>query len=197
MFKTNENAIAPADMMRPDVRSKRGDRRQRQGTPNLAGAMKLIAPAKNELLALLDEPEVISWRALMRAFQTIYGQLEKALLAEDDCSISRFQILFNLYFEGPMSASKIASKLLVTRGNISMFLRRLQADGLIEEVRLASSQKRPLFGLTKKGVAMFEGLFPRHIGRVRRLMPALPESYLVTLRKIPEGAGRITSKGPK
>ncbi len=140
---------------------------------------------KNPLRALLDEPEVKSWRTLMAAFQTIYRQLEKALLLEE-CSIPRFQILFFLYFEGPLPAVEIAKKLFVTRGNISMFLKRLQLDGLIKQVRIETTQKRPFFELTKKGVRKFEGIFPLHIGRVKRLMPPLNRSFLELLRKISE-----------
>lgn len=125
---------------------------------------------------LLEYPEVKSWRALMTAFKTIFSELEKGLMAEG-CSVSRFQILFYLYFEDAMAAVEIARKLVVTRGNISMFLRRMETDGLIQK-RVPKGQKRPLYSLTAKGTSFFEDIFPPHIRRVRSLAPVLDQTTI-------------------
>jgi MarR family 2-MHQ and catechol resistance regulon transcriptional repressor len=127
----------------------------------------------------LDFPEVQSWRALMSAFRSIFSELEKGLMAEG-CSVSRFQILFYLYFEGDLAAIEIARILLVTRGNISMFLRRMESDGLIKK-SVPEGQKRPLFTLTLKGRRFFEKVFPPHIERVRQLAPIFGPA---TLKKL-------------
>lgn len=137
---------------------------------------------KPELVKLLESPEVRSWRALMGAFKYIFAELERGLMKED-CSVSRFQILFYLYMEGPHSAVSIARKLLVTRGNISTFLKRMEQDGLIRPA-LPEGQKRPLFGLTEKGSQFFEKIFPRHIERVRGLAPALKLDMIRTLESV-------------
>ena len=108
----------------------------------------------------------------MRAFHSVYQPLEQALLQEG-CSIPRFQILFHLYFSPPFGAAQLARELFVTRGNISTFLKRLQSEGLITISKESPSQGRPLYILTAKGKALFEDLFPRHIKRVRNLMPVL------------------------
>lgn len=134
------------------------------------------------LEALLSQREIQSWRALMAAFQAIYGTLENSLLKEEDCSVSRFQILFFLYFQGPLPAVDIARKLFVTRGNISMFLKRVREDGLVTVSKLTKSQKRPLFCLTAKGTNFFEEIFPRHVRRVRLLMPRLDRKTLKLLQ---------------
>jgi len=131
---------------------------------------------------LLEYPEVLSWRALMSAFTAIFTRLEKGLMAEG-CSVSRFQILFYLYFEGNLPAIAIARKLVVTRGNITMFLRRMESDRLIKPV-IPSGQKRPVFTLTKKGTAFFEKIFPPHIDRVRKLAPILGQDTMRLLRAV-------------
>jgi len=134
-------------------------------------------------MRLLDEPEVISWRALLEAFRVIYRQLENALLMEE-CSIPRFQILFHLYFDGPLAASVIAKRLFVTRGNMSMFVKRLLADKLIEPAYEGRSKGRPAFRLTSRGAVLFEEIFPRHIKRVRRLMLPLNQDLVAELRRV-------------
>lgn len=134
-----------------------------------------------KMRSLLDYPEVKSWRALMTAFKTIFSELEKGLMAEG-CSVSRFQILFYLYFEDAMAAVEIARRLVVTRGNISMFLRRMESDGLIQK-RVPKGQKRPLYSLTTKGTSFFEEIFPPHIQRVRSLAPVLNQATIDRLLK--------------
>lgn len=142
-----------------------------------------VKKKKEAFKRLMVRPEVKSWRALMSAFQSIYSKLEKALIAED-CTISRFQILLVLYFEGPLSAAEISRRLLVTRGNMSMFLKRLKNDGLIEESPDSKSEKRALVCLTGAGISLFESVFPRHIERVMHLMPMLDPKMIETLLSI-------------
>lgn len=144
-------------------------------------ALKRETPPKQKKMeALLDFPEIRSWRALMGAFNSIFSALEKGLMAEG-CSVSRFQILFYLYFEGDTSAVQIAKKMLVTRGNISMFLRRMEKDGLIKKKAVAD-QKRPRYSLTAQGRTFFEAIFPAHIERVRRRAPKLDAQTLRLLQ---------------
>jgi len=144
---------------------------------------KLRQARKRELEQLLVQPEIESWRTLMGAFQVVYRELERGLLSEK-CSISRFQILFQLYFHGPLSAAEIARRLLVTRGNISMFLKRLEADGLARSRSLTKGGKRTLIELSPEGMRFFESLLPRHIERVKRLMPCLTPDTLQVLREL-------------
>ncbi len=121
----------------------------------------------------------------MNAFKVIFSELEKELMAEG-CSVSRFQILFYLYFEGDLPAVEIARKLVVTRGNISMFLRRMESDGLIKKI-VPGGQKRPLYVLTPKGNSFFESIFPPHIRRVRRLAPKLSRATIDQLASLEGG----------
>lgn len=133
--------------------------------------------------ALLDDPQVQSWRAIMGAFQAVLVELEKGLMA-DGLHVSRFQILFYLYFEPPLSAAEIARKLLVTRGNISMFLRRLEKDKQIVVCPTSPSMQRPLYRLSEEAERQFEKTFPNHIKRVKKLVPALPKNILQSLQKL-------------
>lgn len=119
---------------------------------------------------LIKSPEVESWRALMNAFQALYKTFENALL-KDGCTYSRFQLLFFLYFEGSVAPIDLSKKMLVTRSNMSMFLRRMITDGLVTECPESSSIKRPCYMLTASGKRLFEKLLPAHIKRVQACMP--------------------------
>lgn len=138
-----------------------------------------------KMISLLEQPEVASWRILMNAFQALYQTFEEALLKEG-CSYSRFQLLFFLYFEGSLAPVDLSRKMLVTRSNISTFLKRMTQDGFVTECPESSSTKRPCYRLTVKGRTFFEGIFPAHISRVVSVMPKLPKTQLTVLRQISE-----------
>lgn len=119
----------------------------------------------------------------MTAFQSIFVELEKGL-KKDGFHVSRFQILFFLYFGGPLSAADLARHLLVTRGNISMFLKRLERDRQIRVCPSSPSMRRPVYRLTKRAETIFETIFPKHIARVQKLAPALPPSMTKALLRL-------------
>lgn len=124
---------------------------------------------QKKLKKLLEEPAVKEWRSLMFSFKTLYKEFEEALLQEG-CSYARFQILFFLYFEGAHAPISLSRKLLVTRANISTFLKRMKQDGLIKEVPSKKSNKRPDYSLTAKGEKAFEEIFPQHVRRIKKGM---------------------------
>lgn len=138
--------------------------------------------SKAKLVKLIESDEIKSWRLLMSAFQSVYGQLEKGL-AEKDVSVPRFQVLFYLYFEGRASTSALSRKLLVTRSNMSMFLKRMESDGLIK-FDIPMGQRRPGIELTPKGNKFFEELFPGHAARVTKMVHAFAPQTLKDLEKI-------------
>jgi len=119
----------------------------------------------------------------MNAFQTLYQSFEEALL-KNGCSYSRFQLLFFLYFEGSLAPVEISKKMLVTRSNISMFLKRMIGDGLVTECPESSSVKRPCYLLTEEGNRLFERIFPEHIERVKVSIPVLPARSIRMLQKL-------------
>ncbi|MGE4107757.1 MAG: MarR family winged helix-turn-helix transcriptional regulator [Bacteriovoracia bacterium] len=139
---------------------------------------------------LLEDPQVQSWLAIMGAFKSVLTELEKGLMG-DGLHVSRFQILFYLYFQPPLSAADIARKLLVTRGNISMFLKRLEKDKQIVVCPTSPSMQRPLYRLSEEAERQFEKIFPDHIKRVKKLVPALPKAVVQSLHKLGKADSEI------
>ena len=137
---------------------------------------------RDNLLKILLNPEVESWMAILFAYRKTLERLEQALLA-NGCSASRFQILFFLYFDGTLSPVQISRKMSVTRGNISTFLKRMEADRLLKR-RIPEGQKRPVYSLTKHGKEFFEGILPNHVKRVRQLVPALSKESVQLLKQV-------------
>ncbi|OQW47595.1 MAG: hypothetical protein A4S09_14880 [Proteobacteria bacterium SG_bin7] len=137
---------------------------------------------KAKLVKLIESNEIKSWQLLMSTFQCVYRQLEKGL-ADKEVSVSRFQVLFCLYFDGRTSSSELSRKLLVTRSNMSMFLKRMEADGLINFI-IPKGQKRPVIELTAKGNRFFEGIFPAHAARVTAMVHSFSPETIRDLEKV-------------
>jgi DNA-binding MarR family transcriptional regulator len=134
--------------------------------------------------ALLDSAEVRSWRAIVNAFQTLYTSLEEGLKI-DNCSYPRFQLLFLLHFEGPLSPVELSRKMKVTRANISMFLKRMSKDELVKATPIPDS-KRKNYCLSKKGEQLFEQILPGHLKRVQSVVPRLDEKHIKLLESVSE-----------
>ncbi len=117
---------------------------------------------------LKNDTTLVLWRQLLLLVEQSYAELEESLTRED-CSYPRFRLLFILYFEAPFSAAKLASRLRVTRSNLSTFIKRLEADGLIKACPLVSTNTRPLYVLTPQGTIYTEGLMSFHFNNVKKL----------------------------
>ena len=134
---------------------------------------------------LKNDTALVLWRHLIVMVESIYSDLEKAL-AEKDCSYPRFRLLFILYFEAPYSAAKLASRLRVTRSNLSTFIKRLESDGLIKACPLVSTKSRPLYVLTEMGTSYTEELMSFHFKNVKKLQIFKMKKSLTSLQSFIE-----------
>lgn len=137
---------------------------------------------KAQLQQLLLTPEVISWRALMETKKAIFSVLDSSF-KQEGYTVPRFQIMFYLYFEGPLSHKELGMLNQFTKGNTSTFLKRMISDSLIIEIP-GNTSKRSLYQLSKKGQADFESLFPRHVERIKQIMMPLSKETLSIFEKI-------------
>lgn len=140
----------------------------------------------------LKDSEVVSWINIIECFQTIFSKLE-AGLADDGLNVTRFQVLFYLYFNGNLNANALAKRLLVTRGNMSQLLKRMELDGLIS-LETVTGKKSINLKITKFGRRQFEIIFPRHINRVKALIIPLSESTLSEIQNLKKSAEKISLK---
>ena len=117
---------------------------------------------------MLSRPKIKAWRILFRTHRMVFQYLDSEL-RKKNCSISKFQILVLLYFNGPMTPVALSRRLNVSRANITTFLRRIVKEGLIEPTTEGGSEKRPAFNLTSQGEEYFEVIFPDHIEAIEKV----------------------------
>lgn len=170
--------------------------------PSLGPAMtETNAPA----VADLDAPAERTWNAdqdralrvwvtLARCYTT-FGRAVAAKVAEYDLTVPQFGILEALHHLGPLSLGELAGKLLVTGGNVTYIMDRLEDEGLVTRERSGEDRRVVEGRLTPEGRALVEDVFPGHVEFIDELVDALEPREQDELRRLLKKLGRSVVVG--
>ena len=101
-------------------------------------------------------PAVLAWLRLARVFAKV-DRASAQHLRHWGLSVAQFDVLAQVGAAEGRSQQELAAKLLVTKGNVTQLLDRMQRDGLI--VRCQEGRTNCLF-LTEKGRRLFDAVVP-------------------------------------
>jgi DNA-binding MarR family transcriptional regulator len=137
--------------------------------------------------ALTDErskQRLRTWIRLLRATRRMEGELREFLRVEHDHTLPRFDVLAALYrADGPMTMGALSQQLLVSNGNTTSIVDRLERDGLV--VRTSGDDRRVvLAALTDEGRRQFEAIAAPHEARVDALLAGLDSDDLAQLDRL-------------
>ena len=135
------------------------------------------------------------WIALARCYVT-FSRAVACKVAEYDLTAPQFGVLEALFHLGPLSLGELAEKLLVTGGNVTYVMDRLEEQGLVARERSGDDRRVVRAHLTTKGRATIEGVFPSHIGFVRSLVEELHPDEQHQLRDLLKRLGKGIAEGP-
>jgi DNA-binding MarR family transcriptional regulator len=99
---------------------------------------------------------VLAWLRLARVFAKV-DRASAQHLRHWGLSVAQFDVLAQVGAAEGLSQQELAAKLLVTKGNVTQLLDRMQRDGLI--VRCQEGRTNCLF-LTEKGRRLFDTIVP-------------------------------------
>ena len=125
---------------------------------------RLSAPPRR-----LRTPALLAWLRLARVFQKV-DRISTEHMREWGLSVAQFDVLAQVGRREGLSQQELARALLVTKGNITQLLDRLQRDGLI--VRCQEGRVNRIF-LTDQGRCLFDRVVPRQEELIERLFGAL------------------------
>lgn len=125
-------------------------------------------------------PAVYVWLRLARVFQKI-DRRSADLLRAWDLSIAQFDVLAQVGIGEGMTQQELADKLLVTKGNVSQLLERLERRGLIR--RCQEGRASRLY-LTDSGRVLREQVMPAQEHLICQQFAALSASDIAQLRAI-------------
>lgn len=121
---------------------------------------------------------LLAWLRLARVFQKV-DTVSARHFRNYDLSVAQFDVLAQIGAAEGLSQQQLAGSLLVTKGNISQLLKRMEQQGLIR--RCQDGRTNCLY-LTEKGWELYERVVPDQEAMISALFAGLSPEEQQTLR---------------
>jgi DNA-binding MarR family transcriptional regulator len=135
----------------------------------------------------LRQPAVLAWLRLARVFQKIETVSER-FFRSHGLNTAQFDVLAKVGAAGGITQRELAAALLVTKGNISQLLSKMEQDGTV--TRRQEGRANCLF-LTEQGRVKFDAVVPQQEAQIAELFAPLSldeqQQLLRLLRKLDHG----------
>jgi DNA-binding MarR family transcriptional regulator len=119
------------------------------------------------------------WVRLLAVTRRTEAELRAFLRLNHATTLPRFDVMAALYRrQGGVTMSDLSRMLLVSNGNATAVVDRLEKDGLVRRTQSGTDRRTVFATLTPEGLARFEGLAAEHEVEVNRLFGALTEGEL-------------------
>ena len=136
----------------------------------------------------LRRPAVLAWLRLARVFQKIDAQSERFFRTQGLKNTAHFDVLAQIGAKPEMTQQELAGALLVTKGNISQLLAKMEQEGLVAR---RQEGRTNCLSLTERGQALFEQVVPQQEALIAGLLAPLSQDeqreLLRLLRKLDRG----------
>jgi MarR family 2-MHQ and catechol resistance regulon transcriptional repressor len=129
------------------------------------------------------------WIALARCYST-YSKAAASMVQECGLTLPQFGTLEALYHLGPLSLGELADKLLVTGGNVTYVMDRLESQGLVARFRSQNDRRVVHAKLTEEGKALVARVFPEHVSYIEYLCRHLGAEEQEELRRLLKQLGK-------
>ena len=137
-------------------------------------------------LKVLESPgavRVITWVQLMKTYLVLQKQVA-AYVAEQHMTMAQFDVMASLSYGEGLTQQELASRLLVTKGNICGLLDRLQRTGWVERRADSDDARINRVFLTPPGRRKIDAVMPGHDELVSKLLRSLSVAESSQLREL-------------
>jgi len=125
------------------------------------------------------------WIRLLRVTRGTEASLRAFLRTGHATTLPRFDVLAALWRRRDgVNMSELSRMLLVSNGNATTVVDRLEADGLVRRTPSQTDRRTVFVALTPQGRTRFERLATEHEAEVARLFAGLSEADLDSLTDI-------------
>ncbi|WP_103336222.1 MarR family winged helix-turn-helix transcriptional regulator [Pseudotabrizicola formosa] len=116
------------------------------------------------------------WVRLLGVTRSAEGELREFLRVRHDTTLPRFDVLAALWRRRDgISMSDLSRMLLVSNGNATAVVDRLEKDGLVRRTPSDADRRTIYVALTPEGLARFDRYAAEHEAEVNRIFGALTE----------------------
>jgi DNA-binding MarR family transcriptional regulator len=135
----------------------------------------------------LSKDRLRLWLRLLKATRLVEGSLRERMRAERGMTLPRFDVMAALYRarEG-LRMSDLSGVLMVSNGNVTGIVDRLEAEGLVERAAVAGDRRATRVRLTARGRDAFEDMAEEHEVWVDRLLAGLTPAETETAARLLE-----------
>lgn len=133
----------------------------------------------------LSKRRLKMWIRLLGVTRAAESELREFLRVKHDTTLPRFDVMAALYRrrEG-VTMSELSRMLLVSNGNATTVVDRLEKDGLVRRTPSETDRRTVFVALTTEGLTQFEIFAAQHEAEVGRVFAGLSEGDLDQLTDI-------------
>lgn len=133
----------------------------------------------------LSHRRLRTWIRLLRMTRHTENQLREYMRTAHNSTLPRFDVMAALHrHDGPMKMSALSEMLLVSNGNASTIVDRLEKDGFVERSALAHDRRVVMVTLTNAGHAHFDNAAVGHAEMVDDILEAFGHDELDQIRDL-------------
>ena len=121
-----------------------------------------------------------TWIQILRAFQKIRAK-ELRYINVSGLSMNQFEVLEVLYHRGDLSVGSLTKLIASTPGNVTVVVRNLVRDGLVETLPSLEDSRVRVVSITQKGKELIGGMFTQHAANLKSYFDVLSDEELVVL----------------
>ncbi|MEW9922278.1 MarR family winged helix-turn-helix transcriptional regulator [Marimonas sp. MJW-29] len=121
----------------------------------------------------------------MRVTRSTENKLREYLRIQHDTTLPRFDVMAALFREGgPLKMSELSKMLLVSNGNASTIVNRLEKDGLVTRTPMPTDRRVVMVDLTELGRTQFETQAKCHEAMINDIFSGLGHEDLDLIRDL-------------
>ena len=133
----------------------------------------------------LSKRRLKMWIRLLGVTRVAESHLREFLRVGHATTLPRFDVMAALFRkQGGVTMSELSRMLLVSNGNATTVVDRLEKDGLVRRTGSDADRRTVFVALTPEGLAQFEILAAEHERELTRVFGTLSEADLDSLTEI-------------
>ncbi|SIQ44352.1 DNA-binding transcriptional regulator, MarR family [Rhizobium sp. RU35A] len=129
-----------------------------------------------------NKPETRLWLRMLSTTKLISTEIRKRLRAEFGATLPQFDLMAQLYRERQgLRLGELSRRTMVTNGNITGLVERLEADGLVVRETPSDDRRVTVARLTEAGLRTFAAMADAHEAWLRDLMSDVDPGMITSL----------------
>lgn len=133
----------------------------------------------------LSKRRLKMWIRLLGVTRAAESEMRAFLRVKHGTTLPRFDVMAALYRrQGGVTMSELSRMLLVSNGNATTVVDRLETDGLVRRTPSEADRRTVFVALTAGGLQQFEGLAAAHEAELSRVFGGISESDLDMVTEI-------------